>query len=420
VDRAPGGGATQVGAQPADATPRSEGPPPTPLPTPKGGSPPRVLILFSDTGGGHRAAARALTDALKQLDPTCDVTVADPLMSQGPAVVRRLASLYSPMIQRSRAAWGAVYHTSNTKPTFAAIRAVFGPGVRKVIIDLVAEHDPDVILSVHPLLNHIAHQAILKSGRPRALMTVITDLVDFHRGWTFSRADLVVAPTELARKVALRRRVPPDRVKLLGLPVDLRFRPPAPGEKHAMRRRYGVDETRFTVLVMGGASGVGNLVKQVRVLAWEPHPWQVIAVCGSNERLRRRLARVRFATPTLVFGFVDFMPELMRASDVVVTKAGPGAIAEALATGVPVLVTGFLPGQESPNVDFVVEAGFGAFTPRENDLLDEVRVLAEGGPTWQEMSRKAAELAHPYASSDIARECLLLAARYRASAQTKR
>jgi 1,2-diacylglycerol 3-beta-galactosyltransferase len=416
VDRAPGGGATQVGAHPADTSPRSA---PSPVSTPKGG-PPRILILFSDTGGGHRAAARALTDALKQLDPTCDVTVADPLISQGPAVVRRLASLYSPMIQRSRAAWGAVYHSSNTKPTFAAIRAVFGPGVRKVIIDLVAKHDPDVLLSVHPLLNHIAHQAILKCGRPRALMTVITDLVDFHRGWTFSRADLVVAPTELARRVALRRRVPADRIKLLGLPVDLRFRPPAPGEKHALRRRYGLDEARFTVLVMGGAAGVGNLIKQVRVLAWEPHQWQVIAVCGRNEKLRSRLARVRFATPTLVLGFVDNMPELMRASDVIVTKAGPGAIAEALATGVPVLVTGFLPGQESPNVDFVVEAGFGAFTPRENDLLDEVRVLAEGGPTWQEMSRKAAEMAHPYASSDIARECLLLAARYRASAQTRR
>jgi len=416
VDRAPGGGATQVGAHPADTSPRSA---PSPVSTPKGGAP-RILILFSDTGGGHRAAARALTDALKQLDPTCDVTVADPLISQGPAVVRRLASLYSPMIQRSRAAWGAVYHSSNTKPTFAAIRAVFGPGVRKVIIELVAVHDPDVLLSVHPLLNHIAHQAILKGGRPRALMTVITDLVDFHRGWTFSRADLVVAPTELARKVALRRRVPADRIKLLGLPVDLRFRPPAPGEKHALRRRYGLDEARFTVLVMGGAAGVGNLIKQVRVLAWEPHQWQVIAVCGRNEKLRSRLARVRFATPTLVLGFVDNMPELMRASDVIVTKAGPGAIAEALATGVPVLVTGFLPGQESPNVDFVVEAGFGAFTPRENDLLDEVRVLAEGGPTWQEMSRKAAEMAHPYASSDIARECLLLAARYRALAQTRR
>jgi 1,2-diacylglycerol 3-beta-galactosyltransferase len=381
---------------------------------------PKVLILFSDTGGGHRAAASALTDALKLLDPTCTVIVADPLIGQGPAVVRRLASLYSPVIQRSRAAWGAVYHSSNTKATFAAIRAVFGPGVRKVVQDLLEENDPDIVLSVHPLLNHISHQAIRRSGRPRALMTVITDLVDFHRGWTFSQADLVIAPTELARKLALRRRVPSDRVKLLGLPVDLRFRPPAPGEKGALRRRFGLDEGRFAVLVIGGAAGVVHLASQVRALALDAFQWQVIVICGRNEKLRQRLLDLRFATPTLVLGYVDFMPELMRACDMVVTKAGPGAIAEALATGLPVIITGFLPGQETPNVDFVVEAGFGAFAPKETDLLDEVRVLAEGGPTWREMSRKAAEMAHPYASSDIARECLLLAARYRATGQTKR
>jgi 1,2-diacylglycerol 3-beta-galactosyltransferase len=416
VDRAPRGGATEVSTEPADADhPKA----PPILRTPAGGSP-KILILFSDTGGGHRAAARALTDALKLLDPSCNITVADPLIGQGPTVVRRLASLYSPVIRRSRAAWGAVYHTSNTRPAFAAIRAVFGPGVRKSVLDLLRRHDPDVVLSVHPLLNHISHQAIRKSGRPRALMTVITDLVDFHRGWTFSQADLVIAPTELARKVALRRRVPADRIKLLGLPVDLRFRPPAPGEKQALRRRFGLDEGRFTVLVMGGAAGVGHLTQQVRALAWEPYQWQLVVVAGRNEKLRRRLEELRFATQTLVLGFVDYMPELMRACDMVVTKAGPGAIAEALATGLPLIITGFLPGQETPNVDYVVDSGFGAYAPKDSDLLDEVRVLAEGGPTWHEMSRKAQELAHPYASSDIARECLLLAARYSASRQASR
>src|SRR5581483_9647183 len=128
-------------------------------------------------------------------------------------------------------------------------------------------------------------------------------------------------------RVALRRRVPAERIKLLGLPVDLRFRPPAPGEKHALRRRFGLEEARFTVLVMGGAAGVGGLMNQVRVLSEEAHQWQVIAVCGKNEKVRRRLDEEEFATPTLVLGFVDNMPELMRACDVVVTKAGPGAIA---------------------------------------------------------------------------------------------
>src|SRR5258706_7012667 len=114
------------------------------------------------------------------------------------------------------------------------------------------------------------------------------------------------------------------------------------------------------------------------------------------------------------------MPALTTAPEMRVTKAGAGAIAEALATSLTLMIPGFLPGQESPNVDFVVDSGFGEFAPKDTDLLDEVRVLAEGGPTWREMSRKAQELAHPYASSDIAREALLLAARYRASAQTSR
>jgi 1,2-diacylglycerol 3-beta-galactosyltransferase len=249
---------------------------------------------------------------------------------------------------------------------------------------------------------------------------VITDLVDFHRGWTFSQADLVVAPTEVARKVAIRRRVPAERVKLLGLPVDLRFRPPAPGEKRALRRRFGLDEGRFTILVMGGAAGVGQLIDQVRALAWEQHKWQLIVICGRNEKLRRRLSRIRFATPTLALGFVDNMPEVMRACDLAITKAGPGAIVEALATGLPLIITGYLPGQETPNVDFVVESGFGLYAPKVDDIFAEVRVLAEGGPTWETMSRKALELSHPYASSDIARECLLLADRYRASVQASR
>lgn len=335
----------------------------------------------------------------------------DPLIGQGPALVRQLASLYPSIIQRSRAAWGAVYHSSNTRPAFAAIRAVFGGQVRKILVEQLRRQDPDLVLSVHPLLNHVAYQAIASSRRRRPLMTVVTDLVDFHRGWAFPRADLVVVPSEGALEVVLKRRVPPSKVKLLGLPVDLRFRPPAPGEKQALRRRFGLAEDRMTVLVAGGGEGSGRMLQQVRSLAWQAHPWQVITVCGRNEKLRRRLARVNFGTPSLVLGFVNNMPELMRASDVVVTKAGPGAIAEALATEVPIILTGYLPGQETPNVKFVTDAGIGLYAPKPEQLREAVEHLLVGDPReLQAMAERAAKIGRPYASLDIAREALTLAA----------
>jgi 1,2-diacylglycerol 3-beta-galactosyltransferase len=113
------------------------------------------------------------------------------------------------------------------------------------------------------------------------------------------------------------------------------------------------------------------------------------------------------------------MPELLRASDLVVTKAGPGAIAEALATEVPLVLTGYLPGQETPNVDFVIDWNIGVYAPKPDELLEAVeRLVAGDGTELQQMAEGAAEIAHPYASLDIARECLALAARNRAPAPT--
>ena len=337
----------------------------------------------------------------------------DPLISQGRPVVRRLTSLYPKVIQRSGAAWGVIYHASNTKAAFGALRGVFGRQVRTVIEAKLAEQDPDVVVSVHPLLNHVAHAAIGRSGRPRGLMTVVTDLIELHRGWALPEADLVVVPTEEAGRVVGSLGVAGDRILALGLPVDLRFRPPAPGEKQALRRRFGLEEGRPTLLVLGGGEGSGKLLQQVRALAWGEHDWQVIAVCGRNEKLRRRLSRVRFSTPTAILGFVDFMPALMRAADLVVTKAGPGAIAEALATGVPMVLTGYLPGQETMNVRFVTQSGFGLYAPRSEELRQAVtRILAAGSGEVQDMAARAAAIARPYASLDIARECLAIAARY--------
>ena len=291
------------------------------------------------------------------------------------------------------------------------MRAALRNQLGRVLCEQVRQAGPDVVLSVHPLLNHVTAAVLRRDSRRRALMTVVTDLIDVHRGWACRSADLIVVPTEPARQAALRWGVRAERLQLLGLPIDVRFRPPLPGEQGEARRRLGLDPDRPTVLVAGGGEGSGDLWDQVLTLSNESHPWQAIAVCGRNERLRHRLLGVRLQTPTVVLGFVHDMPDLMRASDLAVGKAGPGAIAEALATGVPLVLTSYLPGQERSNVRFVVESGVGRYAPNSRRLLEAASELLGGdGSVRRAMAARAAELAHPRAALDIAGACLGLSA----------
>jgi 1,2-diacylglycerol 3-beta-galactosyltransferase len=240
------------------------------------------------------------------------------------------------------------------------------------------------------------------------LVTVVTDLARFHRGWRASDVDVVVLPSETATAEFAADGSAP-RLLPLGIPVNLRFRPPAPGERDALRRVFGLDERRFTILVSGGGEGSGQLEEQVRALGAEPAGWQLIVVCGRNLRLRKKLLELQLSVPALILGFVDNMPELMRASDLVVSKAGPGAISEALATALPMLLTGYLPGQETGNVAFVTESGAGLYVPSPSRLRESVlSITAEEGRAWHAMSERAAAIARPYAALDIARECVRL------------
>jgi 1,2-diacylglycerol 3-beta-galactosyltransferase len=345
----------------------------------------------------------------------------DPLIGQGRAVARRLSSLYPTIIKRSPPTWGAIFHASNTAPSFTAICTTLRAQIRPVLRRELEATDPDVILSVHPLLNHITTGLLRRDRRRRALMTVVTDLVDVHRGWACRAADLVVVPTREAELAALRWGVAGDRLRLLGMPVDLRFRPPEPGETALIRRRLGLDEARPTVLVAGGGEGSGGLLDQVRAVSERRHPWQVIAVCGRNESLRRRLMGLHLETPTLVLGFVDDMPDLMRASDLALGKAGPGAIAEALTTGLPLVLTSYLPGQERGNVRFVTESGVGRYAPRPDRMVAAVsELLGPDASARTEMRRRAEALVRPGAAVDIARACLQLGARYSAASHASR
>lgn len=368
-----------------------------------------VVILMSDTGGGHRSAAEALAAVMVESQPEpAHVQLLDFIARAAPWPLSRVGRLYEPTINHLSWAWWALYHLTDGRRRIGLILRLLAPLVTPRLTAELARHAPDVIVSVHPLANHLAVRCTGALSNHPSVVTVVTDLLTTHAGWFHPGVNCCIVATEQARERALECGLPAEKVTVIGLPVHPRFQPPA-GDKAVIRRKLGLELERFTVLLVGGGEGMGKLYELARAVAGARLPVQLVAIAGRNQRLRRRLEAVAWEIPVAVRGFVTDMPEWMAAADCVVTKAGPGTISEALVMGLPILLHSYVPGQEKGNVQFVVEGGAGLLTPTPQALVEALRVLSRpGDPTFARMAANARRLARPDATAEIARLILAI------------
>lgn len=234
------------------------------------------------------------------------------------------------------------------------------------------------------------------------MVTMITDLVRVHPLWVCSEVDLCLAPTEEARREALNWGIPGEKVKVVGLPVGPAFTERVAG-RDAVRAELGLECDLFTVLISGGGEGIGDLLALVKAVAKAGLEVQLIVVAGRNRKLKDRLEERVWGVPIHVTGFTERMPALMQAADCLITKAGPSTISEALLSGLSLLITSAIPGQEEANVDYVVRGGAGIYTPTPEKAVAALRGLIASPETLGQMRKAAWQLARPRAAEKAAR-----------------
>jgi 1,2-diacylglycerol 3-beta-galactosyltransferase len=370
---------------------------------------PRLLVLMSDTGGGHRSAAEAIVEATAHLyGDALQTEITDALAHHTPFPWNRVGRLYAPAVSGSARTWRLLWRLTDspqrTRWLFTALRPWVGPTLQRLF--LVAQ--PDVVASVHPAFNHLGVWTLRRMGWHIPFVTVVTDLVRAHPLWLCPQVDLCLTPTQAARQDALRAGLPPDKTHVAGLPVSLKFSQPQPPRPQA-RAALGLRPDAPLVLLMGGGEGMGHLYDIARAIAGARLPAQMAVVAGRNEKLRRRLEAVAWEMPTRVTGFVTNVPQWMAAADVLITKAGPGILSEAFISGLPLVLSGAIPGQEAPNVGYVVRHGAGIAETAPARIADWLaQRFQPGDETLARMADAARRLARPDAALHIARQVAAL------------
>jgi UDP-N-acetylglucosamine:LPS N-acetylglucosamine transferase len=336
-----------------------------------------VLFAISDTGGGHRSAAVAISAALDELsEGTVSWRIDDILKQTDVPGLRGAPDLYDRLSTRWLRLYDLTFQLTNDRRTVDLITQMLLVIARRNIVKLMLETRPRVVVVTHPLTIRFVCAARRAYRIPCRIITTVTDLVSLHASWTYSGVDLCAVPTQEAYQVMMKRNMRPDRLVRTGFPVHPKFIQFTKSVSEA-RRELGLDPERFTILLTSGGVGSGNLHGLVLSLERAYPGRQILIVTGKNKALYQELNNERRPRESRVYGFVNNMEALMAASDVVVTKAGPGTLMEALVMQRPVVVTEAVGMQERGNIDFVLNHELGYYCPTSERIINAIGELSD-------------------------------------------
>jgi processive 1,2-diacylglycerol beta-glucosyltransferase len=379
----------------------------------------KILILSSNTGGGHRSAAAALSAAAQQsFQPafppgSIEIRISNAVEESHP-LPARLVRLYNWLL-RNKQHWMKYFYWSvnRFRPDAADF---FYRRSAKYLRELLNTWPPDVIVSVHPLVQHIPARILREQNMAARipLVCVVTDPgYGFWRGWACDGvARYFVANAEAQRQLT-DYGVPTDRITVSGMPVHPKFVAPAKDSVRAARVTLGLDPEKFTVLVNAGYEGGGNILDIFKELLRADSasdtaanlPIQAIFIAGRNAALQAQVQSVAAAArfPVVVIGYCERMEQVMAASSVMISKLGGMTTFEAFACGLPVIAdvtTAPMP-QEAATAELLRVHGAGVLLDRAANVRAEIRRMIQDPAYHASLCAAAAALAIPGAACRI-------------------
>ncbi|MGB2706206.1 MAG: glycosyltransferase [Candidatus Omnitrophota bacterium] len=334
-----------------------------------------TVIFYATAGIGHKKAALAVKEAFDKSGHK-DVLIADVLDYTSRFFRVSYGAIYLFLIKYLPTLWGFSYYILDNPVVYFFLspirRLVNGVNSRK-LVEFLLEAKPKTVIVTHFMPSEVIANLKKKGLLSTRLISVITDYRS-HSFWLSKYVDCYVAGSDYTRDDLIRRGIPPDKIRVFGIPCASSFSKEHDTEK--IRGKVGLQSGKATVFVLGGGFGVGPIRRITLHLDRAKQDFQVIVVCGYNARLYKAIKRIaRFAKHRFrVYGFIDNVDELMAISDVLVSKPGGITVTEALNAGVPMIVVDPIPGQEMRNYGFLEKNRAASKIKRPEDII---RVVGE-------------------------------------------
>jgi processive 1,2-diacylglycerol beta-glucosyltransferase len=364
----------------------------------------RILILYASGGEGHRSAARALVQAFEQRKVE-DVQLEDAL-DHGSRFYRQLyTSFYHELSENAPSLWEYAYKlTDKTDEDETQIvnelRILLDRLAVTELDELVYNVTPDVIVCTHFLPMHILGHYKQKGRLTPPIYGVVTDYTA-NAKWVCPEIDTYFVATPKTRDMLIERGATDSRIRVTGIPIQPGIR--VAKDQDSLRQSYALSQEPIVTLI-GSALNVKRVRQMVTEFQKSAMRGTLLVVAGRNDELLEAIADVE-STPQLEIrklGFVDYLDDLVVASDLVITKSGGLIVSEILARHTPMVVIDPIPGQEHWNADYLVSVGAGVQVRLSEMVPMVVHNLLEDTERLAMLRQNAKAVARPDAAFTIA------------------
>jgi processive 1,2-diacylglycerol beta-glucosyltransferase len=373
---------------------------------------PRVLLLSASSGAGHVRAAQALESSFRARGD-CTVAHVDAMRYVSKLFQNIYEKAYITMVQRAPGVMGMLYDSTDQPWQHETRRLALDRLNATPMIDLLNEVQPDLCIATHFLPAEIIAWLIAKKKLQARSAIVITDY-DVHAMWLCRTVDRYFVALPEAAEYLARIGVPRDNVRVTGIPVDPTFALPL--DRTEARNYFALDPQATTILVATGGYGVGPVEQLVGSLLALQRPWQIVAIAGKGDKVRRKLESMAEVAGKLpsgksrlhVVGFTTEMDRYMAAADLLVGKAGGLTSSEAMSRSLPMALIEPIPGQEERNADHLLEAGAAIRCNNLPAAAWKIASLLDDEPRMERMRCAARRMGRPHAAAEIAEDALRL------------
>ena len=360
----------------------------------------KALVLYTNTGGGHRSAARATAEALEKL--SVKVELVDTLGIAGKHVSERTSKIYNTVVRKSPVIFGMFYSAgkSVSKPNKRSIvyrlNSLYAPKLNSII----REEKPDIIVCTHLFAGQTVTQIEKKFGLNAVTSAIITDYT-YSPMWEETALDYYFIPHKDLISQFTKKQIPEEKIFPMGLPVKSAFK--LHGNKREAKLKNGYDPDKFHILIAGGSMGAGSIFDTAICLSENMRDAAVTIICGSNEKLFDKLKSQSFNKNIKILKVTEKMPELMDCADIIITKPGGLTSTEAMVKGMPFIIITPIPGGEEDNCDFFVKRNMAVYSKSTYETVELCNMFREDHHVTVQMIEAQRKNMYPDSGSEIAR-----------------